>query len=59
MPGIVISTKSDLPRTTQKGPLQPDVFCARESLPLPIGISTKSNVNGDLFQRILLEAIKP
>lgn len=59
IPCIYVATKSDLDLAQQRHEVQPDVYCRRLNLNVPIAVSVKANETASLFQYICAVASKP
>lgn len=56
---VIVASKSDLDKVSQRFSMQPDQYCTFEGLPFPISISAKNNILADLTQTLLTAAINP
>ena len=56
---VIVASKSDLDKVSQRFNMQPDQYCTFEGLPFPISISAKNNVLADLTQTLISSAINP
>ncbi|KDQ20950.1 hypothetical protein BOTBODRAFT_124842 [Botryobasidium botryosum FD-172 SS1] len=59
IPTLFVATKSDLDLAQQRHEVQPDVYCRRLGLPVPVAVSFKTNQTADLFYEICKIAINP
>ncbi|KAI5481376.1 hypothetical protein MNV49_004998 [Pseudohyphozyma bogoriensis] len=59
IPSIFVATKSDLDLAQQRHEVQPDTYCRKLSLPVPIAVSIKDGQTADLFHTIVRVAIHP
>jgi len=59
IPSIFVATKSDLDLAQQRHEVQPDVYCRRLSLQVPVAVSVRTNQMADVFQAICNVAMNP
>ncbi|GAA99671.1 uncharacterized protein L969DRAFT_48031 [Mixia osmundae IAM 14324] len=59
IPSIFVATKSDLDLAQQRHEVQPDVYCRRLSLRVPVAVSFKYGQAAEVFQQIVNTAIHP
>lgn len=59
LPGIVVASKSDLDRVSQRCEVQPDQYCRQLGLPSPLFVSAKEGMMADLFQKLIVAAMNP
>lgn len=59
IPTVFVSTKSDLDLAQQRHEVQPDVYCRRLGLQVPVAVSIKDGQTADLFHAICSVALKP
>lgn len=59
IPTLFVATKSDLDLAHQRHEVQPDVYCRRLGLQVPVAVSVKTGELADLFQTICSIAIRP
>ncbi|KAF8339972.1 mitochondrial Rho GTPase [Cantharellus anzutake] len=59
IPSMFVATKSDLDLAQQRHEVQPDVYCRRLSLQVPVAVSVKTNQIADVFQAMCGVAMHP
>ncbi|KAJ3239371.1 ERMES complex Ca(2+)-binding regulatory GTPase gem1 [Chytriomyces hyalinus] len=59
IPCVFVATKSDQDLVPQRYEVQPDAYCRREGILVPISVSVKENVMADVFHRIVQVAMEP
>ncbi|TIB70375.1 hypothetical protein E3Q24_02988 [Wallemia mellicola] len=59
IPCVYVATKSDLDLAQQRHEVQPDVYCRRLNLPVPIAVSIKTNQTAGIFQTLCSVASNP
>lgn len=59
IPSIFVATKSDLDLAQQRHEVQPDVYCRRLLLQVPVAISVKTGELADVFHEICSVAVNP
>lgn len=59
IPTLFVATKSDLDLALQRHEVQPDVYCRRLGLQVPVAVSAKIGQMADVFQNILVIAMNP
>ncbi|KAH8825190.1 mitochondrial Rho 1 [Flagelloscypha sp. PMI_526] len=59
IPTLFVATKSDLDLALQRHEVQPDVYCRRLGLQVPVAVSTKTGQLADVFQNIVEIAMNP
>ncbi|PPQ63619.1 hypothetical protein CVT24_004372 [Panaeolus cyanescens] len=59
VPSIFVATKSDLDLALQRHEVQPDVYCRRLGLQVPVSVSVKTGQIADVFHQICSVAMKP
>ncbi|KAI0004590.1 mitochondrial Rho 1 [Russula compacta] len=59
IPTLFVATKSDLDLAQQRHEVQPDVYCRRLNLQVPVAVSMKTGQIADVFQRICSVAMSP
>ncbi|KZV93467.1 mitochondrial Rho GTPase [Exidia glandulosa HHB12029] len=59
IPTLFVATKSDLDLAHQRHEVQPDVYCRRLGIQVPVAVSVKAGELADLFQTICGIAIRP
>ncbi|KAF9267329.1 mitochondrial Rho GTPase [Marasmius fiardii PR-910] len=59
IPTLFVATKSDLDLAQQRHEVQPDVYCRRLGLQVPVAVCAKSGQTADVFQSICSIAMKP
>lgn len=59
IPSVFVATKSDLDLAQQRHEVQPDTYCRKLSLQVPIAVSIKNGQTADLFHTITNVAIHP
>ncbi|KAI0056103.1 mitochondrial Rho 1 [Artomyces pyxidatus] len=59
IPTLFVATKSDLDLAQQRHEVQPDVYCRRLSLQVPVAVSVKTGQIADVFNAICSIAIHP
>ncbi|KAI0770529.1 mitochondrial Rho 1 [Fomes fomentarius] len=59
IPTLFVATKSDLDLALQRHEVQPDVYCRRLSLQVPIAVSVKTGQTADVFHAICRVAMNP
>ncbi|KAF9067133.1 P-loop containing nucleoside triphosphate hydrolase protein [Rhodocollybia butyracea] len=59
IPTLFVATKSDLDLAQQRHEVQPDVYCRRLGLQVPVSVSVKTNQTADVFHAICSIAMKP
>ncbi|KAI0052701.1 mitochondrial Rho GTPase [Auriscalpium vulgare] len=59
IPTLFVATKSDLDLAQQRHEVQPDVYCRRLSLQVPVAVSVKSGQIADVFHAICSIALRP
>ncbi|KAG6891671.1 ERMES complex Ca(2+)-binding regulatory GTPase gem1 [Termitomyces sp. T32_za158] len=59
IPTLFVATKSDLDLALQRHEVQPDVYCRRLGLQVPVAVSVKTGQTADVFHAICNIAINP
>lgn len=59
IPGILVASKSDLDRVSQRYEVQPDVYCRQLGIPPPLFVSAKDGMLADLFPALVAAAMNP
>ncbi|CED83980.1 mitochondrial rho 1 [Phaffia rhodozyma] len=59
IPCLFVATKSDLDLAQQRHEVQPDVYCKRLGLPVPISVSVRQGQTADLWSAICRTAMNP
>ncbi|EKM79460.1 hypothetical protein AGABI1DRAFT_59100 [Agaricus bisporus var. burnettii JB137-S8] len=59
IPTLFVATKSDLDLALQRHEVQPDVYCRRLSLQVPVSVSVKDGQLADVFHTICRIAMNP
>ncbi|KAF8580114.1 mitochondrial Rho GTPase [Ramaria rubella] len=59
IPTLFVATKSELDLAQQRHEVQPDVYCRRLSLQVPVAVSVKTSQMADVFNAICNIAIHP
>jgi len=59
IPTLFVATKSDLDLALQRHEVQPDVYCRRLGLQVPVAVSVKTGQTADVFHAICSIAMKP
>ncbi|KAI1793289.1 mitochondrial Rho 1 [Ganoderma leucocontextum] len=59
IPTLFVATKSDLDLALQRHEVQPDVYCRRLFLQVPIAVSVKTGQTADVFHAICRVAMNP
>ncbi|ETW81671.1 hypothetical protein HETIRDRAFT_36706 [Heterobasidion irregulare TC 32-1] len=59
IPTLFVATKSDLDLAQQRHEVQPDVYCRRLSLQVPVAVSVKTGQIADVFHAVCSIAIHP
>ncbi|KAL1722755.1 P-loop containing nucleoside triphosphate hydrolase protein [Schizophyllum commune] len=59
IPTIFVATKSDLDLALQRHEVQPDVYCRRLGLSVPVAVSVKTGQTADVFHAICGVAMNP
>ncbi|KZT44609.1 mitochondrial Rho GTPase [Sistotremastrum suecicum HHB10207 ss-3] len=59
IPTLFVATKSDLDLAQQRHEVQPDVYCRRLGLQVPVAVSIKAGQTADVFQTISRVAMNP
>ncbi|KIM43100.1 hypothetical protein M413DRAFT_443915 [Hebeloma cylindrosporum] len=59
IPTLFVATKSDLDLALQRHEVQPDVYCRRLGLQVPVAVSVKTGQTADVFHAICNIAMKP
>ncbi|GLB38404.1 hypothetical protein LshimejAT787_0502690 [Lyophyllum shimeji] len=59
IPTLFVATKSDLDLALQRHEVQPDVYCRRLGLQVPVAVSVKSGQTADVFHAICDIAMNP
>ncbi|KAG8895591.1 ERMES complex Ca(2+)-binding regulatory GTPase gem1 [Tulasnella sp. 403] len=59
IPSIFVATKSDLDLAQQRHKVQPDVYCRRLGLQVPVAVSVRTGELADVFHEICKVAIDP
>ncbi|THV03817.1 mitochondrial Rho GTPase [Dendrothele bispora CBS 962.96] len=59
IPTLFVATKSDLDLAQQRHEVQPDVYCRRLGLQVPVSVSVKTNQTADVFHAICSIAMNP
>jgi Ras family protein T1 len=59
LPTLFVATKSDLDLAQQRHEVQPDVYCRRLSLQVPVAVSVKTDQLADVFHVLCGIAMKP
>lgn len=59
IPTLFVATKSDLDLALQRHEVQPDVYCRRLGLQVPVAVSVKTGQTADLFHTICDIAMNP
>ncbi|KAH9997968.1 P-loop containing nucleoside triphosphate hydrolase protein [Russula vinacea] len=59
IPTLFVATKSDLDLAQQRHEVQPDVYCRRLSLQVPVAVSVKTGQTADVFHAICSVAMHP
>jgi len=59
IPTLFVATKSDLDLAQQRHEVQPDVYCRRLNLQVPVAVSVKTGQTADVFHAICNVAMHP
>ncbi|KAG8826742.1 ERMES complex Ca(2+)-binding regulatory GTPase gem1 [Serendipita sp. 401] len=59
IPSLFVATKADLDLAQQRHEVQPDVYCRRLSLQVPVAVSVKTSQTADVFATICKIAMNP
>ncbi|KAG6868992.1 hypothetical protein C0993_006514 [Termitomyces sp. T159_Od127] len=59
IPTLFVATKSDLDLALQRHEVQPDVYCRRLGLQVPVAVSVKTGQTADVFHAICNIAMNP
>ncbi|KAF9533224.1 P-loop containing nucleoside triphosphate hydrolase protein [Crepidotus variabilis] len=59
IPTLFVATKSDLDLALQRHEVQPDVYCRRLGLQVPVAVSVKAGQTADVFHAICSVAMNP
>ncbi|EAU85755.2 mitochondrial Rho 1 [Coprinopsis cinerea okayama7 len=59
IPSLFVATKSDLDLALQRHEVQPDVYCRRLGLQVPVAVSVKTGQIADVFHSIVGIALNP
>ncbi|KAL8284241.1 hypothetical protein RQP46_004990 [Phenoliferia psychrophenolica] len=59
IPSLFVATKSDLDLAQQRHEVQPDTYCRKLSLQVPVAVSMKTGQTADLYHTITATAIHP
>ncbi|KAG6842000.1 hypothetical protein C0991_004491 [Blastosporella zonata] len=59
IPTLFVATKSDLDLALQRHEVQPDVYCRRLGLQVPVAVSVKTGQTADMFHAICNIAMNP
>ncbi|KAF7298934.1 hypothetical protein MIND_00841400 [Mycena indigotica] len=59
IPTLFVATKSDLDLAQQRHEVQPDVYCRRLGLQMPVAVSIKTGQTADVFHEICRIAMNP
>ncbi|TFK27715.1 mitochondrial Rho 1 [Coprinopsis marcescibilis] len=59
IPTLFVATKSDLDLALQRHEVQPDVYCRRLGLQVPVAVSVKTGQTADVFHSIVSVALNP
>ncbi|KAH9941074.1 mitochondrial Rho 1 [Amylocystis lapponica] len=59
IPTLFVATKSDLDLAQQRHEVQPDVYCRRLGLQVPVAVSVKAGQTADVFHAICSIALNP
>jgi mitochondrial Rho GTPase 1 len=59
IPTLFVATKSDLDLAQQRHEVQPDVYCRRLFLQVPVAVSVKTVQTADVFATICRVALNP
>ncbi|KAG9315796.1 EF hand associated-domain-containing protein [Chiua virens] len=59
IPTLFVATKSDLDLAQQRHEVQPDVYCRRLGLQVPVAVSVKTGQTADVFHVMCSIAMKP
>ncbi|KAF8478062.1 P-loop containing nucleoside triphosphate hydrolase protein [Russula ochroleuca] len=59
IPTLFVATKSDLDLAQQRHEVQPDVYCRRLNLQVPVAVSVKTGQTADVFHAICSVAMHP
>ncbi|KII90979.1 hypothetical protein PLICRDRAFT_158439 [Plicaturopsis crispa FD-325 SS-3] len=59
IPTLFVATKSDLDLALQRHEVQPDVYCRRLGLQVPVAVSVKDGQTADVFHAICSVAMQP
>ncbi|KNZ81578.1 Mitochondrial Rho GTPase 1 [Termitomyces sp. J132] len=59
IPTLFVATKSDLDLALQRHEVQPDVYCRRLGLQVPVAVSVKTSQTADVFHAICDIAMNP
>ncbi|TEB39827.1 mitochondrial Rho GTPase [Coprinellus micaceus] len=59
IPTLFVATKSDLDLAMQRHEVQPDVYCRRLGLQVPVAVSVKTGQTADVFHSICGIALNP
>ncbi|EMD39551.1 hypothetical protein CERSUDRAFT_111868 [Gelatoporia subvermispora B] len=59
IPTLFVATKSDLDLAQQRHEVQPDVYCRRLGLQVPVAVSVKTGQTADVFHAICSIAMNP
>ncbi|EJT98761.1 mitochondrial Rho 1 [Dacryopinax primogenitus] len=59
LPSLFVATKSDLDLAQQRHEVQPDTYCRRLGLQVPVAVSARTGQIADLFQTICRIAMDP
>ncbi|KAI0269742.1 P-loop containing nucleoside triphosphate hydrolase protein [Gloeopeniophorella convolvens] len=59
IPTLFVATKSDLDLAQQRHEVQPDVYCRRLNLQVPVAVSVKTGQTADVFHAVCSVAMHP
>ncbi|CAK5269906.1 unnamed protein product [Mycena citricolor] len=59
IPTLFVATKSDLDLAQQRHEVQPDVYCRRLGLQVPVAVSVRTGQTADVFHEICAIALNP
>ncbi|KAI6041397.1 EF hand associated-domain-containing protein [Pisolithus marmoratus] len=59
IPTLFVATKSDLDLAQQRHEVQPDVYCRRLGLQVPVAVSVKTGQTADIFHEMCRIAMNP
>jgi len=59
LPTLFVATKSDLDLALQRHEVQPDVYCRRLGLQVPVAVSVRAGQDADVFHAICSVAMNP